>query len=194
MTQRAVAWCRLGVVLLGPTPCRPVRRDAAHTAAETTAISRAARAPSSGRAPRAPARDDLATRGVGRAWLNGREVGGTDPRYTHLEASHDSSRRLRRADGRASSCRVRAACARPGRAGLPQRTRRAQHSVDEKGGTWRLLPGAMDSGGHDGAYTFSTPSSPLLRPHHPQGINHVGWPALHSLDLERLPCIAPLLR
>jgi hypothetical protein len=35
------------------------------------------------------ARDDLATRGVGRAWLNGREVGGTDPRYTHLEASHD---------------------------------------------------------------------------------------------------------
>jgi len=25
----------------------------------------------------------------GRAWLNGREVGGTDPRYTHLEASHD---------------------------------------------------------------------------------------------------------
>jgi hypothetical protein len=25
----------------------------------------------------------------GRAWLNGREVGGGDPRYTHLEASHD---------------------------------------------------------------------------------------------------------
>jgi hypothetical protein len=35
------------------------------------------------------ARHDLTTRGVGRAWLNGREVGGTDPRYTHLEASHD---------------------------------------------------------------------------------------------------------
>jgi hypothetical protein len=35
------------------------------------------------------ARDDLPARGVGRAWLNGREVGGTDPRYTHLEASHD---------------------------------------------------------------------------------------------------------
>jgi hypothetical protein len=31
----------------------------------------------------------LATRGVGRAWLNGRELGGTDPRYRHLEASHD---------------------------------------------------------------------------------------------------------
>ena len=25
----------------------------------------------------------------GRAWLNGREVGGTDPRYMQLEASHD---------------------------------------------------------------------------------------------------------
>ena len=35
------------------------------------------------------ARHDLASRGVGRAWLNGREVGGTAPRYMHLEASHD---------------------------------------------------------------------------------------------------------
>jgi hypothetical protein len=35
------------------------------------------------------ARHDLATRGVGRAWLNGREVGGADPRYRHLDASHD---------------------------------------------------------------------------------------------------------
>ena len=25
----------------------------------------------------------------GRAWLNSREVGAADPRYTHLEASHD---------------------------------------------------------------------------------------------------------
>lgn len=25
----------------------------------------------------------------GRAWLNGREAGGTDPRYMHLEAWHD---------------------------------------------------------------------------------------------------------
>jgi len=36
------------------------------------------------------ARRKLATHRVGgRAWLNGREVGGADPRYTHLEASHD---------------------------------------------------------------------------------------------------------
>ena len=35
------------------------------------------------------ARHGLATRGVGRAWLNGRELGGADPRYKHLEASHD---------------------------------------------------------------------------------------------------------
>ncbi len=36
------------------------------------------------------ARRELATQRVGgRAWLNGREVGGTDPRYMHLEASHD---------------------------------------------------------------------------------------------------------
>jgi hypothetical protein len=25
----------------------------------------------------------------GRAWINGREVGGTDPRFAHLSASHD---------------------------------------------------------------------------------------------------------
>jgi hypothetical protein len=25
----------------------------------------------------------------GRAWINGREVGGTDPRYAHLGASYD---------------------------------------------------------------------------------------------------------
>jgi hypothetical protein len=36
------------------------------------------------------ARRDLATHRVGgRAWLNGRELGGADPRYTQLEASHD---------------------------------------------------------------------------------------------------------
>jgi hypothetical protein len=34
-------------------------------------------------------RRDFAARGVGRAWLNGRELGGADPRYRHLEASHD---------------------------------------------------------------------------------------------------------
>jgi hypothetical protein len=35
------------------------------------------------------ARHDLATRQGGRAWINGREVGGADPRYIHLSASHD---------------------------------------------------------------------------------------------------------
>ena len=35
------------------------------------------------------ARRGLATRRVGRAWINGREVGGTDPRYIHLSQSHD---------------------------------------------------------------------------------------------------------
>jgi hypothetical protein len=36
------------------------------------------------------ARRELASQRVGgRAWLNGREVGVADPRYTHLEASHD---------------------------------------------------------------------------------------------------------
>ena len=36
------------------------------------------------------ARRALPRPGVGgRVWLNGREVGGVDPRYTYLEASHD---------------------------------------------------------------------------------------------------------
>jgi hypothetical protein len=35
------------------------------------------------------ARRDLATGRVGRAWINGREVGGADPRYIHLSESHD---------------------------------------------------------------------------------------------------------
>jgi hypothetical protein len=36
------------------------------------------------------ARRELASQRVGgRAWLNGRELGGADPRYTHLEASQD---------------------------------------------------------------------------------------------------------
>ena len=25
----------------------------------------------------------------GRAWINGREIGGTDPRWAHLSVSHD---------------------------------------------------------------------------------------------------------
>ena len=28
-------------------------------------------------------------RGGGRAWINGREVGGADPRYRHLDCSYD---------------------------------------------------------------------------------------------------------
>jgi hypothetical protein len=28
-------------------------------------------------------------RPIGRVWLNGREVGGPDPRYAHLAGSHD---------------------------------------------------------------------------------------------------------
>ena len=35
------------------------------------------------------ARRDLTNRRVGRAWINGREVGGTDPRYIQLSESHD---------------------------------------------------------------------------------------------------------
>jgi hypothetical protein len=34
--------------------------------------------------PRQPLLGDL-----GRAWINGVEVGGTDPRYAHLSRSHD---------------------------------------------------------------------------------------------------------
>ena len=35
------------------------------------------------------ARHHLVTRREGRAWINGREVGGADPRYIHLSESHD---------------------------------------------------------------------------------------------------------
>ena len=35
------------------------------------------------------ARRDLTNRRGGRAWINGREVGGADPRYIHLSESHD---------------------------------------------------------------------------------------------------------
>jgi hypothetical protein len=34
-------------------------------------------------------REPTSHRVGGRAWLNGRELGGADPRYVHLEASHD---------------------------------------------------------------------------------------------------------
>jgi hypothetical protein len=35
------------------------------------------------------ARRDLTNRRGGRAWINGREVGGADPRYIHLSESYD---------------------------------------------------------------------------------------------------------
>jgi hypothetical protein len=35
------------------------------------------------------ARRDLADGRVGRAWINGREAGGSNPHYAHLAASHD---------------------------------------------------------------------------------------------------------
>jgi hypothetical protein len=37
----------------------------------------------------AEARRRLGERRSGRAWINGREVGGADARYAHLAASHD---------------------------------------------------------------------------------------------------------
>lgn len=35
------------------------------------------------------ARKRLNAEGRGRAWINGREVGGLDPRYAHLARSYD---------------------------------------------------------------------------------------------------------
>jgi hypothetical protein len=51
----------------------------------TTRAARARRNASTRRAkPRAPFSDKS-----GRAWINGREVGGTDPRFAHLNNSYD---------------------------------------------------------------------------------------------------------
>jgi len=36
-----------------------------------------------------PGHRPLSPRGGGRAWINGREVGGADPRYRHLDCSYD---------------------------------------------------------------------------------------------------------
>jgi len=36
-----------------------------------------------------PGRRPISPRGGGRAWINGREVGGADPRYRHLDCSYD---------------------------------------------------------------------------------------------------------
>jgi hypothetical protein len=50
------------------------------------------RSGSGSRSRRVPSRDRAAGRlagPVGRAWINGREVGGSDPRYAHLAASYD---------------------------------------------------------------------------------------------------------
>ena len=35
------------------------------------------------------ARRGLSTRRAGRAWINGDEIGGADPRYLHLSKSYD---------------------------------------------------------------------------------------------------------
>jgi len=50
--------------------------------------SRAARTRRSGRERPPHLRDPLFVPG-GRAWINGREVGGTDPRFAHLNRSYD---------------------------------------------------------------------------------------------------------
>jgi hypothetical protein len=53
-----------------------------------TELSRAAsRRGQDGRATRPGGR--RAGRPPGRAWLNAREVGGSDPRYAHLAVTHD---------------------------------------------------------------------------------------------------------
>jgi len=41
------------------------------------------------RMPRAIEARRRLDRPAGRVWLNGREVGGADPRYAHLSRSHD---------------------------------------------------------------------------------------------------------
>lgn len=41
------------------------------------------------RAREARSRHDAAAVGGGRAWINGREVGGSDARFAHLGRSHD---------------------------------------------------------------------------------------------------------
>jgi hypothetical protein len=41
------------------------------------------------RPPRRAERGRRERRPYGRAWINGREVGGADPRYAHLAAGYD---------------------------------------------------------------------------------------------------------
>lgn len=54
-----------------------------------TVISLSAARARDPRTPRAIEARRRLTRATGRAWVNGREVGGTDPRYAHLGRSHD---------------------------------------------------------------------------------------------------------
>lgn len=69
-----------------------MRSEGQHAAAAMAARRRdAARKP--GRDQRVgraiEARRGLSTRRVGRAWINGDEIGGADPRYLHLSRSYD---------------------------------------------------------------------------------------------------------
>jgi hypothetical protein len=76
----------------GPGRLRTMTSNERHRAVEGAARRRGGvhRADGDRRAGQAiEARHHMSSRGVGRAWINGREVGGADPRYTHLEAWHD---------------------------------------------------------------------------------------------------------
>jgi hypothetical protein len=66
---------------------RTEQRAAAGAAGRRGDLHRAAGNRRVGRA--IDARRGLAASRVGRAWINGHEVGGADPRYIHLSESHD---------------------------------------------------------------------------------------------------------
>ncbi|MGH2838497.1 MAG: hypothetical protein ACRDJY_09165 [Thermoleophilaceae bacterium] len=55
----------------------------------TTVVSMTAGRARDPRMPRAIEARRRLGRPVGRAWVNGREVGGSDPRYAHLGRGHD---------------------------------------------------------------------------------------------------------
>jgi hypothetical protein len=63
------------------------RRAAAQAARRRGGLHRAGGDRLVGRA--VDARRDLADGRVGRAWINGHEVGGPNPHYAHLAASYD---------------------------------------------------------------------------------------------------------
>jgi hypothetical protein len=56
--------------------------------AETTQLRPARRRLTDAKKRPAPPRKPVLMR-FGRAWINGSEVGGTDPRYAHLNRSYD---------------------------------------------------------------------------------------------------------